>query len=109
MAGKVKYHNLSEGEKKKYLGDFYLMVSLLPEKEDVKNFFKDLLTLSESVMISRRIQIAKMLEKGETHDKIRKKLKVGFTTINQVEKILDNGTGGYRKAIGVYNKNVKGK
>ncbi|PIP28048.1 MAG: hypothetical protein COX29_03325 [Candidatus Moranbacteria bacterium CG23_combo_of_CG06-09_8_20_14_all_35_22] len=107
MAGKVKYHELSDLEKKKYLGDFYTMVSLLKTREEVKNFFKDLLTLSEAVMISRRIQIAKMLLEGHTYDEVRKKLKVGFNNINQVEKWLNNGFGGYRKTIEEYQKKYK--
>jgi len=61
MPGKVRYHELSEYERKTYLGDFYSMVSLLKNRDEVKNFFKDLLTLSEVVMISRRIQVAKLL------------------------------------------------
>lgn len=107
MPGKVKYNSLSEDEKIKYLGEFYSMVAVLRGREDVKNFFKDLLTLSEIVMISRRIQIAKMLLEGNTLDEIRKKLKVGFTTINQVEKWLNNGFGGYKKAIQKYKNKYK--
>jgi len=104
MPGKVKYHQLSESEKKKCLGDFYSMVALLKTRQDVKNFLKDLLTLSETVMISRRIQIAKLLLEGDTYDDIRQQLKVGPTTICQVEKWLNNGFGGYRKAIEEYRK-----
>lgn len=102
MPGKVKYNNLSEFEKKKYLGEFYSMVALLKDREEVKNFLKDLLTLSEVVMLSRRIQIAKMLLEGNTQDEIRRKLKVGFTNINQVEKWVNNGFGGYKKIIQKY-------
>ncbi|HCP08799.1 MAG TPA: hypothetical protein DIT25_03320 [Candidatus Moranbacteria bacterium] len=110
MPGKVKYHQLSENEKKKYLGEFYSMVSLLKSREEVKNFFKDLLTLSEIVMISRRIQIAKMLLGGMTHDEIRRRLKVGFTTIAQVERWLSSGFGGYKNIIEKYNdKYAKGE
>jgi len=107
MAGKVKYHELSDSEKKKYLGEFYSMVALLKNREEVKSFFKDLLTLSEVVMISRRIQVAKMLLEGYTHEDIRKKLKIGFTTISQVEKWLNNGFGGYKKIIRKYKKKYK--
>jgi len=107
MTGKVKYHELSELEKKVYLGDFYTMVSLLKNREEVKNFFKDILTLSEVVMISRRIQIAKMLLEGRTYEEIRKKLRVGFNNITQVEKWLNNGFGGYRKTIEDYKKSKK--
>lgn len=107
---KVKYHHLSDDEKKVYLGDFYTMVSLLKTREEVKNFFKDLLTLSEMVMISRRIQIAKMLLEGETYESIRDKLKVGATTVSQVERWLNNGFGGYKTTIKKYkNKYPKFK
>ena len=77
MSGKVKYNQLTDFEKKKYLGEFYTMISLLKNRDEVKNFFKDLLTLSEVVMISRRIQIARMLLEGESYDEIKKKLRVG--------------------------------
>lgn len=109
MPGKVKYHELNESEKKKYLGDFYSMIALLKTRDDAKNFFKDLLTLSEVVMISRRIQIAIMLLDGKTYDEIRKELKVGAPTICQVEKWLNNGFGGYRKIINEYKKKYPNK
>lgn len=104
MSGKVKYHQLSESEKKKCLGEFYSMIALLKNRQDAKNFLKDLLTLSETVMISRRIQIAKMLLEGNTYEDIKKQLRVGPTTICMVEKWLNNGFGGYRKTIEEYKK-----
>ena len=104
MPGKVKYNELTENEKKKYLGQFYSMVALLKNRDEVKEFFKDLLTLSEVVMISRRIEIAKMLLEGYSHLEIRAKMKVGFATIMHVERWLDKGFGGYKKIIERYNK-----
>jgi len=83
---RVKYHQLSDRDKKKFLGEFYSMIALLKNREEVKNFFKDLLTLGEVVMISRRIQIAKLLLEGYTYEEIRKELKIGFTTVRQVER-----------------------
>ncbi len=83
------------------------MVSLLRNRDEVKNFFKDLLTLSEVVMISRRIQAAKMMLEGETYEAISKKLKMSTTTIMQVEKWLNNGFGGYKNIIKRY-KSKKG-
>jgi TrpR-related protein YerC/YecD len=109
MSGKVRYNLLSEQERKKYLGDFYSMVSILKTRDEVKNFFKDLLTLSEIVMISRRIQIARLLLDGQTYETIKKKLKVGTATICQVEKWLNNGFGGYRKTIADYKKKYPAK
>ena len=80
------------------------MVSLLGSKDEVKIFFKDLLTLSEIVMISRRIQVAQLLLEGLTYEDIRKNLKVGIDTIRNVERWLNNGFGGYKEIIKRYNK-----
>lgn len=102
MPGKVKYNQLTDFEKKKFLGEFYSMVALLKNRDEVKNFFKDLLTLSEVVMISRRIQIARMLLEGESYEEIKSKLRVGCGNISQVEKWLNNGFGGYREIIKRY-------
>lgn len=109
MSGKVKYHELTTEEKKKYLGEFYSMMALLKSRDQVKRFLKDLLTLSEVVMISRRIQIAKLLLEGHTHEQIRNKLKVGLTNISQVEKWLNNGFGGYKEVIREYKKKYREK
>lgn len=99
---RVRYHQLTDQEKKKYLGDFYSMIAVLKTRDEVKKFFKDLLSLSEVVMISRRIQIAKMLLEGYTYGQIRVKLKIGMATISQVEKWLYNGFGGCKEAIKKY-------
>ncbi len=104
MPGKVKYNELSEDEKKKFLGQFYSMVAMLKNREEVKSFLKDLLTLSEVVMVSRRIEIAKMLLEGFTPLEIKGKLKVGLSTIAHVERWLNQGFGGYKKIIERYNE-----
>jgi len=102
--GKVRYNELNDFQKKKYLGEFYDMVSLLGSRDEVKRFFKDLLTLSEVVMISRRIQIAKMLLVGRGYEEIKSDLKVGSSTISQVERWLNNGFGGYKEVIKKHDK-----
>lgn len=104
MGGKVRYNQLTDFEKKKYLGEFYDMVSLLGNREEVKKFFKDLLTLSEVVMISRRIQIAKMLLGGRSFEDIKTEMKVGSSTISHVERWLNNGFGGYKEIIDRHKK-----
>lgn len=55
-------------------------------------------------MISRRIQVARMLLEGKTYEQIKKKLKVGASTISQVELWLNNGFGGYKKMIEKYQQ-----
>jgi len=104
MGGRVKYQSLTELEKKVFLGEFYDMIALLKNRDEVKQFFKDLLTLSEVVMVSRRLQIAKMLLEGFTYRDIRTKLKVGISTIISVERWLNQGFGGYRNIIQRHKK-----
>ncbi len=95
----MKSYELDEAVRNKILKDFYLMVASLNNVSEVEKFLKDLLTPSESVMIARRIQIAKMLLEGALHEEIRRKLGVGFSTINQVDRWLNNGFGGYKLAL----------
>src|SRR3989339_65910 len=102
--GKVKYNQLSKEEKMEFLGDFYSMVASLKDRGEVKDFLKDLLTLSESVMLARRLQIAKMLIAGMGQEKIREKLKVGYSTIAGVQRWLQAGFGGYEKVIKRYGR-----
>lgn len=96
---KVNYYNLSTKERETYLNEFFDAVAALKTGKDVDNFFRDLFTLSEIVMISRRLQVAKMLLAGNTNEEIIEKLKVGRTTITLVDKWLCSGFGGYRQAI----------
>lgn len=104
MSGKVKYHELSNQQRRMYLGDFYTMISLLGNKEESKKFFKDLLTPSEMVMICRRIQIAKLLLEEYNHREIKRKLKVGYATIDNVERWLRTGFGGYKQILTRHTK-----
>ncbi len=109
MPGKVKYYQLSDKEKKEYLSMFYGMVENLNSREEIKNFFKDLLTPSEVVMIARRLEVASLLLEGYSHIEIKTKMKIGFTTIANVERWLRGGFGGYEKTIKKYRKDREKK
>lgn len=87
-------------ERQNMLNEFFDMVVALKNSKDAANFFKDLLTPSESLMITRRIAIAKMLLGGWNFDDIRRELKVGYNTINIVNRWLYTGFGGYLNEIG---------
>jgi TrpR-related protein YerC/YecD len=96
---KKSFYEIDDKDKKRMLGDFYEMVAKIKNKNDARDFFRDLLTPSEVVMIIYRIEIAKMLMQGFNYDDIQKKLKVGCTTVNGVNRWLNNGFGGYMKEI----------
>lgn len=67
----------------------------------IKNFLKDLLNRQERAMIIRRLLIAEMLSEGFTYKEIIKQLHCGTSTIAKVERWLNFGRNGYKKAIEV--------
>ena len=107
MTGRVRYNSLSENEKKKHLGEFYTMISMMSTRDEVKIFLKDILSLSEITMISRRLQIAKMLLAGNTYAEVKDKLGSGNSTIASVDRWLNEGFGGYKTVLKKYNKASK--
>jgi TrpR-related protein YerC/YecD len=92
-------YKLLPKERNKTLNEFYSIVVSLKTREQIINFFKDLLTASESIMLARRIQIAKMLLQGHGYLEISKELKTGIDTITRVQRWLKNGFGGYIKTL----------
>ena len=96
---KVTLNNIDNKERYELLDELYDMISVLENREEVKNFFRDLLTPSESLMLARRIAVAKMLLAGATYEEIRNKLKVGHDNIKSVYRWLYDGFGGYDSAL----------
>lgn len=92
---RFNHYKLNLKEKQGLLDEFYTMVAYLKDKKEVENFLKDLLSESEAIMLARRIQVAKKLLAGITFEEIKKQLKVGFSTINNVQYWLMGGFGGY--------------
>jgi len=96
---KKKFYEIDSKTRNYLLGNFYEIVSQIKSKEDAQKFLKDLLTQGESIMIAYRIEIAKMLLEGFGYDDIEKKLEVSAGTINNVNKWLYSGFGGYMKEL----------
>lgn len=96
---KFNPYSISARERKKILDQFFIAISLLKDSKEIKNFFEDLLTESEIIMLARRIEIARMLLKGIGYQKIRSSLKVGFDNINAVNCWLRYGRNSYMSII----------
>ena len=84
---KIIPENLSKKEKKEFLSDFYDFIASLNRKE-AEDFFKDFLTESEKIILSRRLRVAKMLLQGKSSTIVRKELGVGVSTIQFVQNWL---------------------
>ncbi|MEA2006741.1 MAG: YerC/YecD family TrpR-related protein [Patescibacteria group bacterium] len=106
---KVKYYSVSKKERYQLVGEFFDIVYYLKTKKEIIDFFIGLLTTSESLMVARRIQIAKLIIQGETYEKIRKKLGVGCQTIQKVDRWLHERDGAYLNVLENYMNRAGGK
>lgn len=106
---KFNYYSLSFKEKNKLLNELYSIAGFLRDKQQIINFFKDILTPSEEIMLARRIQIARMLLEGYSHIQISIKLNTGIDTITRVQRWLRGGLGDYVKALGKITKTEEQK
>jgi TrpR-related protein YerC/YecD len=82
-----------------FLNNFWNVITLLENKEEVKEFLKDTLTHTEMKMVAKRIQIAKMLIEGHKYETIKKYVKVTDTTIAKVNNTLFMSGKGLKAAI----------
>jgi len=72
----------------------------LKNRQDVLNLLRDVATINELEEMGRRFEIARLLEKTDmSYDAIAKKMKTSTTTVTRVAHWLNNGCGGYKKAI----------
>lgn len=87
-----------------FINNFWSLITLLENKDQVKSFLKDLLTHTEMKMLAKRIQIAKMLLEGYNYRDIRNYVKVTDSTIARINNILEVEGEGLRTAINYLQK-----
>ncbi len=89
-----KYSTISSTEKANLLQEFCEAISVLNGPEEIMDFITDLLTKQETVMIARRIKVAKMLINGKDYQEIQNLLKTSPTTISKINQwLLESGQG----------------
>jgi TrpR-related protein YerC/YecD len=98
--------NLDPKDKMKYLDLLWTSISELKTRDEVKSFFKDLLSQTEAVMLARRIIIAQKLLAGKSYDEIVNELRTSYVTVSSVNRWLISGFGGYENAIKGFEKAV---
>ena len=81
--------------------DFLFQAILsLRDTEECRAFFSDLCTMQELVLLSQRLQVARLLLAGETYERIRVQVSVSSATITRISTELQYGSGGYRSVLG---------
>lgn len=79
------------------------IISKLKTKEECLDFFTDLCTIKEIQDMAKRFKAAKMLSIGKSYKDIIEKIEISTATLSRVNKCLNYGTGGYKKAISKIN------
>lgn len=92
-------NSLPKEKRIQMIGEFYDVINSLNDRNEVRLFFKDLLTPNEIAMLMRRMEIAVLLESGFTYNQIMGLLNTSKAKIAIVHKILSMDGSGYKIAI----------
>ena len=92
-------HRIPYSEQDRLWSVFCVVISRLKQPDEIKRFLKDLLNRQERIMFVRRLHIAKLLAEDETYEGISRKLHTSHGTIARVQRWLEFGRGGYKRAI----------
>ena len=62
-------------------------------------YFEDLCTIKELSDMAQRLEVATLLAKGMSYQKITEQVDVSTATIGRVSRCLNYGPGGYRTTL----------
>ncbi|QUA53699.1 YerC/YecD family TrpR-related protein [Aristaeella lactis] len=71
----------------------------LESEEDAYRFFEDICTIPEIKSISQRLEVAYLLDRKETYQKIAEETGASSATISRVNRSLSYGADGYRRVL----------
>lgn len=92
---KVKPHAIDPKEKFEAIDNLFEVISNLKTKNEIVDFFLGLFTASESLMMARRIQVARMLLDGKGYEEIQRKLRVSSQMVHKTDQWLHKGDEKY--------------
>jgi len=104
---RIRPSSINHQERYTLLDELWSMIALLDDIDEVRNFFRDLLSETEAVMLARRIRIAKLLLENNSYADIHEKTQAAPSTIASVQRWLEGQNGGYRKSLPKLQKEVK--
>ena len=92
-------NSLPKSKRIQMIGEFYDTIDSLKDRNEVRAFFKDLLSADEIAGLMRRVEVAVLLSGGFTYDNIIEHLGVGKEKISSVYKKLLQDDSGYRIVV----------
>lgn len=93
------YKHLTKSEQEELFFDLAKSLASMRTAQEVAKFIRDLLSERESIMLARRLQIARLLVHGQTYEEINQLTRAGFDTISRVQEWLNLYGDGYRTVI----------
>jgi len=91
------------------IGEFYDSISYLKDRNEVRSFFKSLLSADEIATLMRRVEIAVLLSAKFTYDEIAGLMGVGKSKITNVQKNLLQDDSGYKIIVKRLIEDRKGR
>jgi len=106
--GRFDYCTMPAKKRRQFIDRLAKIVATIRKEDEARYFVERLFTESEIVMFMRRLEVAEMLVGGLTYEQIRRKLKVGTSTITAVDGWLTDAAYEYQQ-IRAYQKQVAQK
>ena len=85
----------------------YQAILNLETEEECAAFFQDICSIKELKDIAQRLEVATMLHSGKNYQEVSRETGASTATICRVNKCLNYGSGGYRKALSRLDKEDK--
>lgn len=104
---KISRKRLESQVEKRIYEIFSETIVSLDNPQKVEEFFNELISPTEKLMLAKRLAIAILLEKGYTYEDIISVLKVSRTTIQSVSLWYKFRGIGYKKAVDKYINRIK--
>jgi len=89
-------NDLPKGKRIQMIGEFYDTINSLKDRDEVRFFFKSLLTPDEIATLMRRVEIAVLLSAKYKYNDITRILGVGNDKISNVQRALQQDDNGYK-------------
>lgn len=71
----------------------------LESEEEACDFLVDVATIGEIRSLAQRLEVARLLENGDTYPQISQQTGVSSATISRVKRFLEYGADGYRLVL----------
>ncbi|GIQ68908.1 hypothetical protein DUZ99_18110 [Xylanibacillus composti] len=88
----------------KTVDQLFEAILTLKDVEEAYVFFDDLCTVNEIQSLAQRLEVARMLRKGNTYNQIEAETGASTATISRVKRCLNYGNDGYKLALERLNR-----